>query len=121
MAPFARYIPVRRRRALQLSAFFLTLLAIGSNASAFTFTTLDVPGATSTEAFGINRHGQIVGFYADSSGVGHGFLLDPAGTFTTLDVPGATFTVAIGINGHGRIVGYYIDANSISHGFLARP
>ncbi len=120
MAPFARYIPVRRRRALQLSAFFLTLLAIGSNASAFTFTTLDVPGATSTEAFGINGHRQIAGFYEDANG-GHGFLRDPAGTFTTLDVPGATVTAAFGINGHGRIVGYYIDANSVSHGFLARP
>ena len=77
MARFASDIPVRRRWALQLSAFLVTLLALGSGAFAFTFTTLDVPGATFTDAVGINGHGQIVGDYIDANGVFHGYLAAP--------------------------------------------
>ena len=77
MARFASDIPVRRRWPLLLSAFLITLLALGSGASAFTFTTLDVPGATFTEALGINGHSQIVGHYIDANGVTHGFLAAP--------------------------------------------
>ena len=40
------------------------------------FTTIDVPGSTSTGVFGINNSGQIVGRYVDSTGV-HGFLATP--------------------------------------------
>ena len=48
---------------------------LGARARAgFTFQTIDVPGAGSTTAFGINGRGQIVGFYVDSSGGNHGFL-----------------------------------------------
>jgi hypothetical protein len=39
-----------------------------------TFTTIDGPGATFTFASGINAAGDIVGFYEDSSGTGHGFV-----------------------------------------------
>jgi uncharacterized membrane protein len=40
------------------------------------FTTIDVPGSSSTSAFGINPSGQIVGVFDDSSGR-HGFLASP--------------------------------------------
>ena len=105
MARFTDTIPVRRSRALLLSAVTLTLLALGSPAFAYTFTTLDIPGATGTIAYGINGRGQIVGYYGDAQRVGHGFVRAKDGTFTTLDVPGATGTIAFGINGHGQIVG----------------
>jgi probable HAF family extracellular repeat protein len=52
-----------------------------------TFTTIDVPGAFSTDADGINNAGQIVGNYRDAAGT-HGFLYHD-GSFTTIDVPGA--------------------------------
>jgi len=42
-----------------------------------TYTTIDVPGAVVTNAFGINNAGQIVGYYIDASGVAHGFLATP--------------------------------------------
>ncbi|HUL71374.1 MAG TPA: hypothetical protein VLT17_14190 [Gemmatimonadales bacterium] len=42
-----------------------------------TFRTVDIPGATTTFAFGINDRGQIVGGYADAQGMFHAFLLDP--------------------------------------------
>ena len=53
-------------------------------ASCFTraaFTTIDVPGASSTLAVGINSRGDIVGQYS-AGGTTHGFLLDKEGTFT---------------------------------------
>src|SRR5689334_16397319 len=52
-----------------------------------TFRTLDIPGASSTIAAGINNTGQIVGWFDDSKGQ-HGFL-HVGGTFSTIDVPGA--------------------------------
>ena len=100
--------------AFFVGAFVLTLVAIPSGASAFTFTTIDVPGATFTGAGTINNRGQIVGTYFSGP---HGFLLDK-GTFTTIDVPGATFTEAEGINNRGQIVGTYTDAGGTEHGFL---
>jgi hypothetical protein len=69
-------------------------------AASYTFTTIDVPGATRTTALGINDREQIVGWYADASGEIHGYLLDE-GQFTTIDVPGATETLAVGINLRG--------------------
>jgi uncharacterized membrane protein len=39
------------------------------------FTTIDVPGATSTAAIGMNELGDIVGGYLDEAAVFHGFLL----------------------------------------------
>jgi hypothetical protein len=47
----------------------------------------------------------MVGFYIDSAGRSHGFLLDPNGAFTTIDVQGATVTVLVGIDNRGEIVG----------------
>jgi uncharacterized membrane protein len=62
----------------------------------------------STQAFGINDMGQIVGTYHNNTGI-HGFLLS-AGTYTTIDDPLATHgTFAQGINDNGQIVGYYTD------------
>src|SRR5262245_16614819 len=71
----------------------------------YSFTPIDVPGATSTVAQGINDSGQIVGQFFDALG-SHGFL-DSGGSFTTIDVPGAIRpfgTNAFGINGSGQIV-----------------
>jgi probable HAF family extracellular repeat protein len=85
----------------------------------YTYTPLDDPlavhGAFGTFAQGINDLGQIVGYYADSSGQ-HGFLYGN-GTWTTLNYPSGNATGAQGINDLGQIVGYY-DANSAAHGFL---
>jgi hypothetical protein len=82
------------------------------------FTTIDVPGAASTQAFDIDNRGQIVGEYRDAVGIFHGFLRDPGGTFTTVDVPGATGTSITGINDRGQMIGLYADAGGKSHGFL---
>jgi hypothetical protein len=67
------------------------------------FTTILPPGATSSQANGINDKRQIVGTYIDSANVQHGFLLS-AGKYTTLDVTGGdTNSAAMAINIKGLI------------------
>jgi probable HAF family extracellular repeat protein len=88
-----------------------------------TFTTIDVPGATSTFAAGINSQGDIVGAFDDANGVRHGFLRTRNGDFATIDYPRVGLTFAQGINSEGDIVGNYRDAypkRPKSHGFLLR-
>lgn len=91
------------------------------------FTTIDVPGATSTNvaARGINDAGQIVGTFNDTTlaplpfplgSTPRGFLYS-GGVFTTLDAPGASETFAYGINTAGQIVGTFVDPTGV-HGFL---
>jgi uncharacterized membrane protein len=41
------------------------------------YTTLDPPGSTYTQANGINDSRQIVGSYVDAAGNAHGFLATP--------------------------------------------
>lgn len=93
------------------------------------FTTIDFPNALGTQAYKINRHGEILGRYRDTSPEkrSHLFLLSE-GEFTTIDFPGA-FETAIdganaGLNSHGDIVGDYCDGppctfdSGTVHGFL---
>src|SRR5207247_6697694 len=93
--------------ALDFGVLTVAVLVLGvlatttSPALASTVTTIDVPGAAATDAFGINERGQIVGVYYIADGRGHGFLLD-SGTFTTIDAPGARYTYPHGINGRGQ-------------------
>ncbi|HVE72501.1 MAG TPA: hypothetical protein VNI54_14145 [Thermoanaerobaculia bacterium] len=86
------------------------------------FTSIDYPGAAQTKGiifelaaglgtagFGLNRHGDIVGEYADSNKVAHGYLLR-RGRFSSFDAPGATQspgseTSGVAINSFGDIVG----------------
>jgi len=91
-----------------------------------TDTFLDFPGATLTEAIGLNDDGQVVSDYRDSRGRFHGFFWD-AGLFLIFDVPfpDATATHPTGINNVGQIVGFYVDNNVSAtfpnghvHGFL---
>src|SRR5437588_9424802 len=82
------------------------------------YAAIDVPGATGTEAHGINAAGQIVGAFVDTGGVSHGFLRDAGGTYSAIDVPGATGTTAFGINSTGQIVGAFVSTAGPYHGFL---
>src|SRR5262249_49526852 len=75
--------------------------------------TIDFPGASATQALGINPRGDIVGQYEDGEGVTHAFLLG-GGQFTSFDFPGATRTTAFGINPRGDIVGLYRSSGTTS-------
>ena len=82
-------------------------LSVGSATAADTFTSFDYPSATSTQPFGVNADGAVVGVYVDSAGT-HGFLLRE-GRFTSIEYPGAVYTSALGINSQGDIVGCHIE------------
>jgi uncharacterized membrane protein len=82
------------------------------------FLVITIPAATGgAQATGINRSGSISGFYIDSAGFNHGFLL-ANGKFTTLDFPAATLTQAFGVNNEDDVVGAYMDAAGLTHGFI---
>jgi probable HAF family extracellular repeat protein len=105
------------------------LVAQGNNQFGFqysggTYTSLpwppnNPPGSASVaEATGINKAGQIVGWYQPAGGIEHSFLYS-GGSYTVFDAPGGTgSTYAEGINDNGQIVGYYTDAYGVTHGFL---
>ncbi len=93
----------------------LSLCVCVSVQADYVYTTLDVPGATSTYVRDIDGS-NIVGFYTNSDGLGyHGFSYDGT-TYTTIEVPGANETYAYGSDG-GNIVGSYEDGSYNDHGF----
>ena len=53
---------------LMTLGFLLGGRHVAQAAASFTFTPIDVPGASDTQAIGINPSGQIVGNYGDSTG-----------------------------------------------------
>jgi hypothetical protein len=79
--------------------------------------------AKATYALGINSTDQIVGYYTDSAGTNHGFILkNPKSKqkWQTIDEPNAAHgTVVTGINDQDAICGYYVDASGVRHGFVA--
>ena len=74
------------------------------------------PGALSTQVFGINDCGIVVGVWDDAS-TAHGFYGRP-GNLHSFDVPGSGATVAMGINNEGRLVGRYA-ADGVQHAFVS--
>jgi uncharacterized membrane protein len=99
------------------AAFFPPAQAAGT----LVFTTIDVPGATLTNAQGINHQGDIVGTYVDVAGQQHGFLRS-GGQYRVVDYPNGHVVAARGINDAGDIVGTYQrpgEAGGVpQHGFL---
>src|SRR5262245_43031614 len=103
---------MRRPWRLYLLALSFALGAISNVlADDRTFTTIDFPGATQTDAHGINPRGDIVGGYANAGentnlpggALPHLFLLS-GGQFSNMDFPGATYTNASRNNARGDIV-----------------
>ena len=96
-----------------------SIASLGADRRAFEFSEIVIPGATLTNAQGINAAGDIVGIYRDAGGRTHGFLLSK-GEVTTVDFPGAAATEARGIGPGGEIVGTYRIAGEPAvniHGF----
>ena len=85
--------------------------------------TLAAPGASATQATGINDRGEVVGMYTTGSGnnaVTHGFTW-ANGKFTTVNYPAASSTTVNGVNNEGDIVGFYTDAAGNTDGFVGLP
>jgi hypothetical protein len=89
------------------------------------FITLAVPGASMTQAFGVNDSDEVVGAYTDGTGNNaqtHGFTWRPGSGFTTVDDPhGIGATTINGVNDRGDLVGFYTDSAGNTDGMLARP
>ena len=105
-----------------LIAGFVQTQDIGTPYFGFTYqngfkSMIKFPTAKSTQAFGINSAGQVVGAYVDLKNVSHGFLFS-AGTYKSIDIANAKSTIAVGINKAGDISGPYVDQSSQEHGFL---
>lgn len=82
------------------------------------FQVISIPAAVQgAQATGVNNTQQICGFYIDSNGTNHGFLLN-FGQLTTLDPQGSIFAQALGLNNKGQVVGQYMDAGNNTHGFV---
>jgi len=125
---------MRRRDPFPLAVSFLLLAGLVVVASislascgqgpatheSLSFTTIDFPGTTETVLQHLNASGDIVGFYFDSLGLPHGFLLQ-GGSFSTFDFPGAVDTASEGINDSIEITGAYDDSSQVTHGFLRQP
>lgn len=111
-----------RARSLWLLAVSLALIFTpGGVATAQDFTTIDYPGSTHTQAFGINDAGDVVGGYFTTVNANgppaHGFLLS-GGKYTQIDYPDAKNTWVNAINSQGTMVGTYVDAGGKMHGFV---
>ncbi|MGH6834808.1 MAG: hypothetical protein ACREC9_04490 [Methylocella sp.] len=94
------------------------------------FTTILDPNATAGSGnqnlLGVNDFNEAAGFWVDSGGNEHGFVVDLTTTppsFT--EVPptlfnGAVATQVSGINDRNQICGFWADQNGIDHGFFGR-
>jgi len=105
-----------------VASIFLASCGQGSatHVSFSSFTSFDFPGTTETVPEKLNASGEIVGFYVDSLGLQHGFLLQ-GGSFSTFDFPGAVDNVLEGINDSTQTTGAYDDSSQVTHGFLRQP
>jgi uncharacterized membrane protein len=93
------------------------------NAPSFEFTPIDIAGARSTSAQGINADGDISGLYVDANRRTHGFILHQ-GSVTSIDYPGADYTDVRGIGPDGSVVGTFKHNGEESvafHGFKRTP
>lgn len=98
------------------SAVLVRRLKIATLYDGNNYTTIDVPGAFATYAYGISGN-NIVGYYEYNGGSYNGFLYNGVG-YTPVAVPGALQTRAYGISG-SDIVGFYQNNNSsVLYGFL---
>jgi hypothetical protein len=105
------------RPTLAVTIAWLILGQADPARAGYVFTTINGPGSTDTEAYGISNNGTVSGLFGDSSGNYHGFL-DRAGTFTQVDVPAsynAQYTYLYEGNDHGLFAANYGDSSGNGH------
>jgi hypothetical protein len=88
-------------------------------------TVLAFPGATMTQALGVNDHREVVGVYTVGTGANaqtHGFTWTTRMGFVTVDDPSGVGTTTVnGVNDTGALVGFYTDAAGNTDGMLSTP
>ncbi|HEY7389770.1 MAG TPA: PEP-CTERM sorting domain-containing protein [Bryobacteraceae bacterium] len=108
----------------ELAGFFtnsLTGATEGFLENGGTFTTINVPGFTTTVLLGLNNIGQAVGFDMDAAGNMHGILCNTSTLFCAqIDDPnGVNTTTFNGLNDKGQIVGFYANGAGNTIGMVA--
>lgn len=87
--------------------------------------TLKAPGASTTEATGVNDGDMVVGFYmvgTGSSAKMYGFTWQKGVGFTKISDPKGVGTTDVnGVNDAGDLVGFYTDSKGNTDGFVAKP
>jgi len=87
--------------------------------------TLSVPGASMTQAFGVNDGDMVVGGYqvgTGSSAKMYGFTWAPGVGFRSISDPSGVGTTTVnGLNNRGWLVGFYVDSKGNTDGFVAKP
>ena len=83
----------------------------------YSLASFDAPGAVSTFFRGINKQGQIAGYYLDEANNGHGFTFN-GNHFSPVTIPGALSVHVNRINDSGDLAGLFVDSNGLQHGFL---
>jgi hypothetical protein len=86
------------------------------------FRNVDFPGASKTEAEGINDGGMIVGWYETGAPpyAFYAFARSRGGRYISFSYPGAV-TFAAGVNASGQIVGEYTYDSKTYFGFITSP
>ncbi|MBV9266862.1 MAG: hypothetical protein JO061_11905, partial [Acidobacteriaceae bacterium] len=98
-----------KRSAILVCAFICARIPVAAQIN-YSFTNIDVPGATQTNPSGVNASGEVAGYYWDGS-TDHGFVYIN-GQFTTFDYPGALLTQALSVADNGDVYGAYALAGS---------
>ena len=108
-------------------ACFLLLTATFSLGQ-FTYAPIDVPGAVLTQARGINKSGEVVGFYETTTTCTDADVRVPTcptkgfklvnGTYVKLMVPNSVSTAIMGVNDNGDLTGFYKKSDGSEHGFI---
>lgn len=83
------------------------------------FYKLDFPGASSTQALGINSYGVVVGAYVGSDNNLHGFAYYNGSYIGPIDAGFGPNTTVNGINDNNTIVGF-TDNNGVDVGFVSK-
>jgi probable HAF family extracellular repeat protein len=113
------------KKLLKLLIALVVVANIHISAQTLSFRSIDVPGATATQARGINPQGDVVGYYNVGANT-YGFLLIRGMLKTIEDPNGIGSTQAWGISANGDIVGFYgssstNDDATQTHAFLRHP
>jgi uncharacterized membrane protein len=104
-----------------LSALLVVFLAALTTATAQTAEDPErlLSGDISSQAWGVNERGDIVGSVTLHEGDNPvGFLYTRDGGVVTLEPPGAIWTIPLDINNRREVVGRYMDEEFRWHGFL---
>ena len=108
--------------ALCLSLFVCPPLLDAQTISFEELTEFAYPGAHSTNAYGINDAGDVVGaMHLDGVDDANGFVRYADGSFSPpIIFPGSDTrdTIATAINNEGTIAGWYLDSQGVVHGFF---